>query len=50
MLGFVSGDVLVALNTTGAAVAVPAGEVLLSSVPAEPGTLPADAAAWVRLA
>ena len=50
VLGFVSGDVLVALNTTGAAVAVPAGEVLLSSVPAEPGTLPADAAAWVRLA
>ena len=35
-------------NLTGAAVALPEGELLLSSLPLENGRLPADSTAWLR--
>lgn len=48
-LAFTRGEVQVWLNTSGASIALP-GELLVGSDPAaEPGTLPSDAAAWVRV-
>lgn len=41
------GGLVCALNTSGEAVPLPPGEVLLSSVPLVDGLLPADAAAWL---
>ena len=49
VLGFVSGDVLVVLNMTDADAPLPGGDVLLASTPVE-GALPANGAAWIRLA
>ena len=40
-------DFTCVVNTGPAAVPLPAGRVLLSSVPLEHGRLPGDAAAWV---
>jgi alpha-glucosidase len=41
------GNLICALNTSGALVPLPPGEVLLSSAPLEGGHLPTDAAAWL---
>ena len=42
-----TGGLICALNTTGAPVPLPPGEVLLASAPIEGGRLPTDAAAWL---
>ncbi|WP_340536951.1 glycoside hydrolase family 13 protein [Nocardioides sp. GXZ039] len=44
------GEVLIALNCGSEAVALPAGEVLISSRAVEGDRLPADTAAWIRTA
>jgi alpha-glucosidase len=41
------GGLVCVLNTTNAAVDLPAGEVVLSSVPLAEGRLPGDAAVWL---
>jgi alpha-glucosidase len=46
-IGYRRGDVLVMLNTGAESLALPAGEVLLSSRPVTTG-LPPDTAAWLR--
>jgi alpha-glucosidase len=46
-LAYRRGDVLLLLNAGSRPVELPAGEVLLASAPVE-GTLPPDAAVWVR--
>jgi alpha-glucosidase len=47
-LSFGRGDVVVLLNASDSPVPLPAGEVLLASAPVDDGTLPANAAAWLR--
>jgi alpha-glucosidase len=49
VLTIVRGDVVIALNCGATDVALPAGEVLVSSGPAD-GVLPADTAVWVSRA
>lgn len=55
VLGVTRGALTVLVNTTSAAVSLPAGhrlagaEVLVASAETTPGTLPADSAAWVRV-
>jgi alpha-glucosidase len=41
------GGLVCALNTSGALVPLPAGEVVLSSAPLVDGMLPPDTAAWL---
>ncbi|GAB3826281.1 glycoside hydrolase family 13 protein [Dactylosporangium cerinum] len=48
VLDFQRADLRCVVNLSAAAVAVPAGEVLLSSVDLAGGLLPPDAAVWVR--
>ncbi len=48
VLGLRNGDVLVYANTGDTAVALPAGEVLLSSGPLGDDQLPADTTVWLR--
>ncbi len=47
-LSFRRGDVVVVLNAGDAPIPLPAGEVLLASAPIVDGTLPGNAAAWLR--
>ncbi len=50
VLAFTRGDAVACVVNFGAApVDLPAGEVLVSSIPVVEGSLPTDAAAWVRL-
>ncbi|RMI32795.1 glycoside hydrolase family 13 protein [Nocardia stercoris] len=42
-----SGGLVCALNTSGAPIPLPPGELLLASAPIEGGRLPANAAAWL---
>ena len=57
VLGVVRGDVTILVNTTDAQVELPASsvagdlasaEILVASAPTSPGTVPADAAVWLR--
>jgi alpha-glucosidase len=41
------GGLICALNTSASPIALPPGEVLLSSTPLTDGKLPADSAAWL---
>ena len=43
-----AGGLVCFLNLSGAPVALPAGEVLLSSLPVDGGALPDDAAVWLQ--
>ena len=47
VVAFTNGDVTVLTNVSGAPVALPAGEVLLSSVDVD-GNLPTDATVWIK--
>jgi len=47
-LSYRRGDVIVVLNTTAAAVPLPAGKVLLASGPVPDATLPGNTAVWLR--
>lgn len=48
VVAFRNGAITVLVNTTDASVALPAGEVLLASVPIQADVLPANAAVWLR--
>jgi alpha-glucosidase len=50
VLGFARGPQFACVVNFGSeSIALPSGDVLLSSVPLEGGHLPTDAAAWIRL-
>jgi alpha-glucosidase len=48
VLAYRRGSIHVVVNTGDEAVRLPPGEVLLASAPVSEGSLPADAAVWVR--
>ncbi|MFT3876149.1 MAG: glycoside hydrolase family 13 protein [Propioniciclava sp.] len=50
VLAFTRGETLVVVNFGASPVALPAGEVLLTSAPLVDGQLPTDASAWIALA
>ena len=49
VLSFRNGNILVVANTSDKPVTMPAGEVLITSLPVVAGDLPGNAAAWLRL-